>query len=47
MRLKGVMRLTKKVQFTSMDKGTRDDYDLISIMIQKTKEVWLLELLNG
>ena len=26
-----VIRLTKKVEFTSMDKGTRDDYDLISI----------------
>jgi len=23
--------LTKKVEFTSMDKGTREDYDLISI----------------
>jgi len=33
----------KKVDFISMDEGTREDYDLIAIHDSKMKEVYLKE----
>ena len=42
-----MIKLSKKVEFTSMKEGTKDDYDLITIHDSEMKDSFSIELLIG